>query len=130
MRDVRIAKALLAAALFAVMAAVYMVPPENSPLPTCEFRALTGHSCLTCGLTRSLHAISHGELAESIRHHLMGPAVFIFMLLSFIVLSLEAVSGKRLKIGMEGKGRWRVVVLLGVVWLTYWGARLITEFVT
>jgi len=123
-------KALLAAVLFVVIGMVYMVPPESSPFPTCEFRALTGHSCLTCGMTRSLYAISRGELAESVRWHLMGPAIFIAMLISFVVLSLEAVSGKRLKFGIEGKGRRLAAVLFAVVWLTYWGVRLITEFVT
>jgi len=128
MRKVRMTKALLAAALFVMIATVYVVPPEDSPFPTCEFHALTGHSCLTCGMTRSLHAISHGELIESVRHHLMGPAVFIVMLLSFIVLFLEAASGKRLRIDMGRRTRWQAVVLFAVVWLTYWGARLITEF--
>jgi hypothetical protein len=59
----------------------------------------------------------------------MGPAVFILMLLSFIVLALEVMSGKRLEIDTGGRNRRQVVLLFAVVWLTYWGARLITEFV-
>ena len=61
---------------------------------------------------------------------MMGPAVFIVMLLSFIVLALEVVSGKQLAINPGGWGRRQVVLLFAVIWLTYWGARLITEFVT
>ncbi len=129
-RGYRLIRALVAAGLIFGVALLFFMPPEDIPLTTCEFHSLTGHSCLTCGMTRSLHAILHGELAESVRYHLMGPAVFIVMLLSFILLSLEAVIGKRLKINTGGKDRRQAVLLFAVVWLTYWCARLITEFVT
>ena len=129
-RGYRLIKALVAAGLIFGVGLLFLVPPEDIPFTTCEFYSLTGHSCLTCGMTRSLHAISHGELTESLRYHLMGPAVFIVMLLSFIVLALEVVSGKQLAINPGGWGRRQVVLLFAVIWLTYWGARLITEFVT
>ena len=128
-RGHRVIKALVAAGVILVAALLFLGPPENLPFTTCEFHALTGHSCLTCGMTRSLHAISHGALTESLRYHLMGPAVFILMLLSFIVLALEVMSGKRLEIDTGGRNRRQVVLLFAVVWLTYWGVRLVTEFV-
>lgn len=118
----------MAAGLIIAVALLFFVPPEDVPFTACEFYSLTGHSCLTCGMTRSLHAISHGALVESLRYHLMGPAVFVLMLISFIVLGLEAAVGKRLNID-TGSSRRQVVFLFAVVWLTYWGARLVTEFV-
>jgi hypothetical protein len=127
-RGDRLLKALMAAGLIIAVALLFFVPPEDVPFTACEFYSLTGHSCLTCGMTRSLHAISHGALVESLRYHLMGPAVFVLMLISFIVLGLEAAVGKRLNID-TGSSRRQVVFLFAVVWLTYWGARLVTEFV-
>ena len=124
----RLIKALMAAGLIVAVALVFSVPPEEIPFTTCEFYSLTGHSCLTCGMTRSLHAISHGEFSESVRYHLMGPALLLVMLLSLAVFSLEAVSGKRLEVYTGRWGRRRVILTFAIVWLTYWGARLVAEF--
>lgn len=123
----RVIKGIMAAGLIIGVALIFLVPPEDFPLTTCEFRSLTGHGCLTCGMTRSLHAISHGDVAASLRNHLMGPAVFMMMLLFAFVLSLEVLSGKRLEVDTGGRGG-QVVMFFGIVWLTYWGTRLITEF--
>jgi len=125
----RAIKGLLAVGLILGVAVVFLVPPEKFPFVTCEFRSLTGHSCLTCGMTRSIHAISHGDVAGSLQNHLMGPAVLMMMLLLAFAFLFEVVSGKRLEIDTGGRGR-HAVLLLGVVWLTCWGARLITEFMT
>ena len=124
----RLIKALMAAGLIVAVGLLFYVPPEEIPFATCEFYSLTGHSCLTCGMTRSLHAISHGELSESVRLHLMGPALLLVMLLSLAVFSLEAVSGKRLEVYTGRWGRRRVILTFAIVWLTYWGARLVAEF--
>ena len=129
-RSYRLIKALVAAGLIFGVGLLFLVPPEDIPFTACEFYSLTGHSCLTCGMTRSLHAISHGELSESVRYHLMGPALFIVMLLSLVVVSLEAVSGKRLEVHTGRRGRRQAILIFAIVWLTYWGVRLITEFVT
>jgi len=125
----RLIRALMAAGLIAAVALLFFVLPEDIPFTTCEFYSLTGHGCLTCGMTRSLHAISHGELSESVRYHLMGPALFMVMLLSLAVFSLEAVSGKRLEVHTGRWSRRQVILTFAIVWLTYWGVRLVTEFV-
>jgi hypothetical protein len=41
----------------------------------CPFRRLTGHRCPLCGLTRSLAALSEGEVRMSVAHHPLGVAV-------------------------------------------------------
>lgn len=125
----RLIKALMAAGLIVAVALLFYVPPEEIPFTTCEFYSLTGHSCLTCGMTRSLHAISHGELSESVGYHLLGPALLLVMLLSLAVFSLEAVSGKRLEVHTGRWGRRQAILIFAIVWLTYWGVRLVTEFV-
>ena len=125
----RVIKGLLAAGLILGVAVIFLVPPERFPFITCEFQSLTGHSCLTCGMTRSLHALLQGDAAASLRYHLMGPAVLMMILLLAFAFSLEVLCGKRLEIDTGGRGR-QVVLLFGITWLVYWGTRLVTEFVT
>jgi hypothetical protein len=123
----RRARALLAAGLLLGLLMLFLVTPENLPFATCAFHELTGHSCLTCGLTRSLHAVSHGHLAASFRLHLMGPVVFIGLLLVSIVWSIEALSGIRLRLITKTKIKRHAIVVLLIIWLSYWGIRLLTE---
>lgn len=129
-RSARVIKALMAAGMILGVALLFLVPPENLPFTPCEFQSLTGHSCLTCGMTRSLHAITHGELITSLRYHLMGPVIFTGVFLFFIVLSVEAVKGRRIELSVRRKSTKQLVLMFAIVWLVYWGARLITEVVT
>jgi hypothetical protein len=125
----RIVKALLAGGLFLGLLILFIVPPANLPFAKCAFYSLTGHSCLTCGMTRSLHAISHGELTASFRYHLLGPVVFIGMLFGFMVFAAEGASGKSFSMKACEKASTHFIKLFAVVWLVYWAARLVTEFV-
>jgi len=43
-------------------------------------RLLTGVDCPGCGLTRSIVALVHGQLALGFRCHHLGPAVFVLLL--------------------------------------------------
>lgn len=123
----RIAKALMAAGLFFGLTICIMGLPADLPLPGCTFHSLTGHSCLTCGMTRSLHAISHGELAAALRYHLFGPLVFIGMLLYLVICVAEAIRGKQFTPGIGAKTTKRAVTIFALVWLVYWVARLFLE---
>lgn len=126
----RILKTLLAGGVFLGLLILFIVPPADLPLGACAFHSITGHSCLTCGMTRSLHAISHGELAVSVRYHLLGPAVFIGLLLFLVICSAEAITGKQSAIHISGKIRNQAAVVFATVWLVYWGVRLVAECVT
>ncbi len=124
----RIIKAFVAGALFLGLFIVFLVPPSHLSFANCAFHSITGHSCLTCGMTRSLHAISRGDFAASVRYHLFGPAVFIAMLLGFIILTTEAISGKRSALPVAGKTPKRILMFFAIAWLVYWAARLASEF--
>ena len=125
----RIIRTLLAGGLLLGLLILFVVQPADLPFPTCAFSSITGHSCLTCGMTRSLHAISHGDLPASLRYHLLGPAAFIAMLLYCMIFSIEAISGKRLSLHVSGRMKKQIAMLVAIVWVVYWGARLITEYV-
>ena len=120
-------KALLAATLVIALAAIWLIPPKDSLFPACAFHALTGHSCLTCGLTRSLHAMAHGDFITSLRYHIMGPVIFIGMILFSTVFSVEAITGRKTKLTARGKDTNRVALFLSIVWIVYWGGRVIIE---
>jgi hypothetical protein len=124
----RVIKSLLAAGLFLGLLTIFLVPPAELPFPTCAFHTVTGHSCLTCGMTRSLHAISRADLAASLRYHIMGPIVFLGILLGFTIFAAEAISGKRIPLQLTRKRKTQFLVPLAIVWIVYWGACLIAEY--
>ena len=128
-REQRIARGLLASVLLLGFLVLFLVPPDRLPLPRCVFHSITGHNCLTCGMTRSLHAVLHGQWAESLRHHLFGPAVFAGMLLLLSACAAEAATGRRYVFPGAGKAGLRIGAACAVVWLLYWGFRLAAEFV-
>jgi hypothetical protein len=52
---------------------------ESRPLPTlCASRWL-GFSCPTCGVTRSIIALVHGEIAQSLAFHRFGWLILLFI---------------------------------------------------
>jgi len=124
----RIAKAFMSGGLFFGLLILFLVPPANLPLPACAFHSITGHSCLTCGMTRSLHAILHGDLAASIRYHLFGPAVFLGMLLCLMSFATETIRGRRHASWAGGINWSRFAGMVAILWFVYWGVRLAAEF--
>lgn len=46
---------------------IYLISPQKcSWLPGCLFHSITGLYCPGCGLTRCLHALSHGHLSTAL----------------------------------------------------------------
>jgi hypothetical protein len=124
----RIIKAFAAGTLGLGLIMIYIVPPSRLLFANCAFHSITGHSCLTCGMTRSLHAISRGEFATSVRYHLFGPAVFIATLLCLTIFAAEAIRGKKSSLPLDQRIRSRVFLMVAILWLAYWTSRLVAEF--
>ena len=121
-------RALVAGGLACAAALMSFLPAEGLPLPPCWFRELTGHSCLTCGLTRSLLASARGNLSVSLEYHLMGPLLFLGLLAAIAWLGTEALTGTPVSPpGARGR-RLRSALILGVcLWVTYGGIRFVLE---
>lgn len=51
----------------------------DSPFPACMFYTATGWHCPGCGLTRCLHALAHGDLAQAFS---MNPLLLTLLLLT------------------------------------------------
>lgn len=123
----RTRRSLLAALLASAVALLSLLPPDGLPLPSCLFHELTGHSCFTCGLTRSLMAAARGNLSASLEYHLMGPVLLLGLLAAVVFLTAEALTGKQWPAASSGKPLRAAVLLLAIVWILYGGLRLVLE---
>lgn len=124
----QIIRALLASLFLIGFAILLFVPSADLPVPACAFHSLTGYSCLTCGMTRSLYAAVRGDWAASFHYHLFGPAVFVGMFFFFVLFTAEAISGKRITVPINRKIKAPVFILIALIWVLYWGVRLASEF--
>ena len=71
--------ALFALAAAVLVAVVYFFNPVTSSFyPVCQFHRLTGWNCPSCGATRGLYALLHGQLLTATRDNaLMMAALFL-----------------------------------------------------
>ena len=96
----------------------------------CPFRVWSGLPCPGCGLTRSVVALAHGDLAGSLYFHPLGVAV-VLALLAVAVAEL-ALAARRLQAGQasgspstaalldraaRGPLPWVAVAALALVWV-------------
>ena len=120
-------KAIYALILLFIIISILHIDPESSYLPECSFKAITGHSCFTCGITRSLSAASHLNLAESVNYHLMGPVIYLSLIVMFLIFTFEAVSRREIEIKIKPQVKKTMILSLFTLWGIFWIARFISE---
>ena len=64
------------------------LPFLKSITPQCFVKEHTGLTCKTCGLGRSIEALSHGDFAGSRRYHPYGYLFFLFFCLQVCLRSI------------------------------------------
>jgi Protein of unknown function (DUF2752) len=92
------------------------------PLPQCNFRALLGIPCLTCGSTRAASALLHGEMAQAWLVSPLATVAFCAMA-AFDVYAIAILLSRapRLRLTLASRNERRmVVVLLAVAVLLNW----------
>lgn len=119
-------RALLAGVLACAAATVFLLPPEGLSSLSCGFRDLTGHSCLTCGLTRSLGALARGDLPSSLGYNLMGPPLYLGLLAAIATLCTNALRGRK-RLPRAHAGIRKALILFALSWAIYGGLRLALE---
>ncbi|HEY4330784.1 MAG TPA: DUF2752 domain-containing protein [Phycisphaerae bacterium] len=62
----------------------------------CAFHKMTGMPCPGCGLTRSVLALLHGNMTDSIGYHPFGPLLLLGLLTALAAGSLPAGNKMRL----------------------------------
>lgn len=84
---------LVVAGVGALAAARLLTPGQVLDGPVlCPFRLLTGIPCPTCGMTRSWVHTAHGQWAEAVSQHPLGPAVMLLVLVATVVLAAHLVT--------------------------------------
>lgn len=61
---------------------------------TCIIKSVTGIYCPACGMTRSFEAILHFHFLNSIWYNILGIPLFIFIILSVIMLTKDFIQNK------------------------------------
>jgi Protein of unknown function (DUF2752) len=61
-------------------------PARRGGFPLCPVRALSGHSCPGCGLTRSLGSLLRGRFGEAVTLHPLLPVLVLEVMLAAAVV--------------------------------------------
>lgn len=91
-------------------------------LPPCSFKVNTGLPCPSCGMTTSMAAMAHGQIADAFAAQPFGVLLFIFVVMLGGFGAAEAATGRNL-LRVLRPGLWWVGVLV-VGLLAGWGIRL------
>lgn len=126
LRD-RALRAVLGAALLLFAGIPWLMPPQESPFSPCLFRELTGVSCLTCGLTRSLHATVHADVLAGFGFHFFGPLLAAGLIFGAAVSFGEAATGTRMAAFGTPRGRKRALYGFLIAWLIYGVGRAVMQ---
>jgi hypothetical protein len=95
-------------------------PARRGGPPLCPYRALTGHSCPGCGLTRSAGSLLRGRWHEAVTLHPLAPVLVAQVVLACVAF---VVLGRGLRSRVPS---WSLAVLLGanaVALLAVWAVR-------
>ena len=104
-----------------VLAAAWL-PPVVALAPDCVFRGLTGIPCPTCGSTRSVIHLSHGDMRAAF---FMNPIAALFMIaavLHFFYSSITFLFGlPRIILTLSDKEKNIVRTVVVMLLLAQWG---------
>ncbi len=132
-KAVRIAHGVILGACAAVLGFSALLQAGDSrvelfgwPCPMkCFVHSVFGVRCAFCGMTRSFVLLAHGRLAEAVRQHPLGPAMFGYVVLQALyrAAALLGAGGRAMsRIGLLG---WiagaAVLAAILVHWLAYLG---------
>ena len=63
----------------AVLFVYWMNPSKNPFVPVCFFYRLTGLYCPTCGMTRAMYHVLHGNFAQGFSMNVLWPGILLFL---------------------------------------------------
>lgn len=113
--------------LISVITAFNMFEPEQLSFTECRFKSITGLSCPTCGITRSLHAAANLDFIDSVMFNPVGLLIYISVLLLLVKCIYEISIKRKLEITRTlVKPKIFLSSILGF-WSVFWIARLLIE---
>lgn len=97
-------------------------------MTVCLLKLTTGLDCPGCGLTHSFCALGKGNLTMAFRYNLLGPAVFLLLVLIWIKLALDLLGGTQFsavlgRLLASKRLHWGILCVL----VAYGAARLIAR---
>ena len=104
-----------AAAIFLFLAATLFLDYAYL-LPECAFHQYTGWLCPACGETRSVAALLHGRIVDSLRYNVLPIFALIFAAAAYLELLLRAF-GKQVAI-IPRKSAFYIVLF--ALFVAYW----------
>ena len=108
--------------LTAGMALPFLIEVGQIPWQ-CTFKRLIGIGCPGCGLTRSVFALVHGDIAESLRFHVFGPLALLGGLGLWGYYTTALIRGRE-SFNLWGRGFTLTAILLLIGMIVYWVVRL------
>lgn len=126
----RAARGVLVGVLLAGFLYVYLLNPDSGDGYICPFYNLTGLECFSCGLSRSFHAVVHGQFLAAFHFHALGPLLVGIALTASVVWLSEVMTGTPLvRFGKSTLGR-TIVMGLGTCWVLFGAIRLVLEILS
>lgn len=110
------AASVLAAAMWLEVSGEHLAAPGGATLGgMCFLRELTGMICPFCGMSRSVVALVHGDLAASLGFHPGGALIVALLMASLVGAAHAALTGGRQLASRPGY--WRMVEMVALVCL-------------
>ena len=81
----------------AVIASIFLLSffhIDRDDVTICPFKLATGLPCPGCGLSHSIISISHGNFIEAVNQHLLGPIVYLFLIIILFKTLIELILKK------------------------------------
>ena len=117
-------------AMIAALGGVLLLSRVGEPsdeLRVCLFRTVTGLPCMTCGMTRAFHALSHGHLQEALAFHPLS-LVFYGLTIFHLLWACLRLLGLRLRLLTRLQHPIRVMIAGAMMLLfVFWIPRLIAS---
>lgn len=122
-----------AALLLGFLLFPFLTNAGDTGILRCRFHELTGLSCPTCGMSRSLNAFVHFHFADAFRLHLLGPVIYTLSVILFIEITVKITTGISMIDNVIKKHKSLVIkkifIILGTIWILYWLVRMGVELI-
>ncbi len=89
----------------------------GQPIVTCPFKRMTGLPCPTCGASRGMLALLHGDVLAA---WLCNPLVFTAGAVAVFALALRAATGRSVHLKLSRRARWLAWAVLAVAVAANW----------
>ena len=110
--------------LFIFLGYAFWIDPLQTPIQPCYFKVWTGWDCPSCGMSRSLHALTHGQWLTAVDFHWMGPVLFAMVIFMLFGLVLELALRKKITVSSRWLSVKNAALLFLTIWLVTWLVRL------